>query len=526
MVEELFALDNQLGAMTADSAEDHPGKKMKLTIFSRVMIAQGALIMLILVVSLFAVDKLRLVSRLNTEALTVDAACINEEKRLLKSFLAEMRNAEKYLLMQDLSFKDEYENNKNDFNDAINKIGFTVDSEREKELVKEIGSLHDSYEEETDLFNFGEKGSEAARAGLSEDIIQRANELIRLRDQAASYKTSMAGDHAASAAEVMFWLTIFGIAGAFIMAYLHARAISRPLHGLAREMRRIGRGEFFCTAKVKGPAEVVELARSFNRMALELEHLDRLKADFTAHVSHELRTPLTAIREGTALLLEGISGPLTDSQREILEVVRNHSQRLFKSISSILDLSKMEAEMMDYEFTMCDLRALIEKSVEALDLIARKRDIKLRWSMTGSIPMFLADERRIQQVLDNLLSNALKFSPTGGEVRMDALPMGDGQHRAAAVEIRVSDDGPGIPVGEVQNIFKHFYQGRNQKAKGQQGTGLGLAIARHIVEAHKGRIWAESEIGCGATFHVVLPLRMDKDSNVQSSILSKRAGNG
>ena len=91
-------------------------------------------------------------------------------------------------------------------------------------------------------------------------------------------------------------------------------------------------------------------------MAEELEHLDRLKADFTAHVSHELRTPLTAIREGTALLLEGIPGPLTKSQREILEVVRNHSQRLFQSISSILDLSKMEAEMMDYEFTMCDLR--------------------------------------------------------------------------------------------------------------------------------------------------------------------------
>ena len=128
-------------------------------------------------------------------------------------------------------------------------------------------------------------------------------------------------------------------------------------------MRRIGRGEFFRTAEVEGPIEVVELAESFNRMALELEHLDRLKADFTAHVSHELRTPLTAIREGTALLLEGISGPLTKNQREILEVVRNHSQRLFQSISSILDLSKMEAEMMDYEFTMCDLKTLIEKSV-------------------------------------------------------------------------------------------------------------------------------------------------------------------
>ena len=512
--------------MTADFAVTPRAKRMRLTIFSRVMIAQGTLILLVLVISIFAVGKLRLVSQLNRQALTVDAACINEEKRLLKSFLAEMRDVEKYLLMRDLSFRDEYENNKNDFYDAITKIAYTVDSEREKELVSEIESLHDNYEQETDLTNFGEKGSETARASLSEGIIQRVNELIKLRDQATSYRTALARDHAASAAEVMFWLTVFGIAGAFVMAYMHARGISRPLRGLAREMRRIGQGEFFSTAEVEGPTEVVELAKSFNLMAEELEHLDRLKADFTAHVSHELRTPLTAIREGTALLLEEISGPLTKSQREILEVVRNHSKRLFQTISSILDLSKMEAEMMDYEFTMCDLKAIIEESVEAVDLIARKGNIKLRSKIVGSIPMFLADERRIQQILGNLLSNALRFSPAGGEIRVEALPV-EGHHgNAAAVEIRVSDDGPGIPAGEAQNIFKHFYQSRNQKAKGQQGTGLGLAIARHIVEAHKGRIWAESEIGCGSTFHVVLPVRTDIDFDVQDSTLSKRANNG
>ncbi len=143
MVGEQFLFVSQPEELTADSMVTHRGKRMRLTIFSRVMIAQSTLILLILVVSLFAVGKLRLVSQLNTEALTVDAACINEEKRLLKSFLAEMRNAEKYLLMRDLSFRDEYEHNKNDFYDAITKIGYTVDSEREKGLMGEIESLHD-----------------------------------------------------------------------------------------------------------------------------------------------------------------------------------------------------------------------------------------------------------------------------------------------------------------------------------------------------------------------------------------------
>ncbi len=158
-----------------------------------------------------------------------------------------------------------------------------------------------------------------------------------------------------------------------------------------------------------------------------------------------------------------------------------------------------------------------------MDLIARKGEIKLRLNIAGSIPMFLADERRIQQVLNNLLSNALKFSPVGGEVRVGALPVGFNHMRCTAVEIMVSDDGPGIAAGEAQNIFKHFYQSRNQKPRGQQGTGLGLAIARHIVEAHKGRIWAESEIGRGSTFHFVLPTRTEMDSNEQP--LSKLAVN-
>lgn len=498
---------------------------MRLTIFSRVMIAQSTLILLILAVNLFAVNKLRLVSQLNTEALTVDAACINEEKRLLKSFLAEMRNAEKYLLIRDLSFRAEYERNKDDLSDAIMKINAIIDTEREKTLLNEIGTLHDSYEQEADLVNFGQKGSETTKANLSDGIIERVNELIRLRDQAASVKTAMARDQASWAAEVMFWLTIFGIGGALVMAYMHARGISRPLSDLSMEMRRIGRGEFTRTAHVNGPREVGELAGAFNLMAEELELLDRLKSDFTAHVSHELRTPLTAIREGTALLLEGIPGPLTKSQREILEVVSNHSQRLFQSISSILDLSKMEAEMMDYEFTMCDLKEVIQKSVQAVDLIARKRDIKLLTNIVGPMPMFLADERRVQQVVDNLLSNALKFSPQGGEIRVDAIPTGNDRGRPYAVEIRVSDDGPGIPAAEIKSVFKHFYQSKNLKTKGHQGTGLGLAIARHIVEAHKGRIWAESEAGCGSTFHVILPIRLEVSDNIQYLTLSKRAEN-
>ncbi len=484
---------------------------MRFSIFSRVMLAQSTLIAITLIVSLYGLAKLSLVSRLNMDALTTDAACINEEKRLLKSFLGEMRNAEKFLLLRDTAFQNEYGKDRNDFVDTLSRLTSLVSTEREKELIAEIGILHALYRDEIDSTVQGQQGSEPSKTRMSDGIIERANELIRLREQATSAKTALARDHAASAAEVMLWLTLFGMAGALLMASLHARGISRPLKRLAQEMRHVGRGEFTRSVNINGPREVEELAGAFKLMAEELEHLDRLKSDFTAHVSHELRTPLTAIREGTALLLEGIPGPITDSQREILEVVRNHSQRLFQSITSILDLSKMEAEMMDYEFTMCDLNSVIENCIEAVDLIARKREMHFEVTSDDHIPMINADERRIQQVLDNLIGNALKFSPEGGEIRIDVFLRGTNRQQTREVEVRVSDDGPGIPEGELQNVFKHFYQSTNNRVKGQHGTGLGLAIARHIIDAHKGRIWAMSEIGRGSTFCFALPVAAEKE---------------
>jgi two-component system sensor histidine kinase GlrK len=525
MVFTKFSLDTLLPLLTEKVVLNHQAR-MRMTIFSRVMIAQSTLIAIIIAISIFAVGKLRLVSELNTRAATVDARCVGEEKVLLKSFLDEMRNAEEYFLMRDLSFRDACRTNREDFAKAVAKIRQTMGPKSEQALLSQVVALHGRYIEQSDLMDFGRSGSEETRSRLGDQIVGKIQDMIRLRQEAASHKMAEARDNAASAARVMFWLALYGIAGAFVMAFVNARGISRPLRGLAREMRAIGRGEFFRSARVEGPAEIIQLAKSFNRMAGELEHLDRLKADFTAHVSHELRTPLTAIREGTALLLEGISGPLTKSQQEILEVVRNHSQRLFQSISSMLDLSKMEAEMMDYEFTMCDLQTLIAKSIEAVDLIARKRDITFSCSLKGPIPMFEADENRVRQVFDNLLSNALKFSPSGAQIRVEAFPVENANHGPVAVEIRISDEGPGIPGEEINNIFKHFYQSRNQHTRSRQGTGLGLAIARHIVEAHRGRIWAESKLGCGSTFHVVLPIEAKKSPASHPFTHARGAVNG
>jgi len=243
------------------------------------------------------------------------------------------------------------------------------------------------------------------------------------------------------------------------------------------------------------------------------------KTEFLAAMSHELRTPLTAIQEGTALLLEEIPGPVTASQGEVLGVVRSHSERLFRSISSVLDLSKMEAGMMEYAPIPTDLASLIDRSIETVRLITQKKRVHLETAPASSLPLLSLDEGRIQQVLDNLLGNAVKFTPEGGTISVSATVADDGTGQGRWVEVRVSDSGIGIPAEEVERIFERFYQSPSHRGESVRGTGLGLAIARHVVEAHGGRIWAENREGKGSTFVFTLPV----DENHQEE--EQRKGN-
>lgn len=478
---------------------------MGLTIFWRIILIQSVLIILILIVSLYSFTRLNRLTQLHTDILTIDATCIQEEKKLLKIFLAQMRNAEKFLLLRDEAFQASVAQGKEDFASTVEKILSLVDTSPDREIVREIKTLHVRYDTELNQALSGKKSSETAMKEVGDGIIQGTNELIRLREQVMGSKTMEARDEAAASAKMIGWLSLGGIVGALLIGYLHARNVSSPLGRLAHEMGRVAKGEFVRCPEFRAPREIGELAQTFNRMSEALARLDQLKADFTAHVSHELRTPLTAIREGTSLLLEGIPGPLTQSQQDILEVVKNHSERLFYSISSILDLSKMEAEMMEYDFTACDLAALVRKSVDTVSLIAEKRRIGLQTDVAGPLPILSLDERRIQQVFDNLLSNALKFTPEGGRIRVSAQVQANGE-AGEQVEIRVCDTGAGIAQEDIENVFKRFYRGSHGSGKKQQGTGLGLAISRHIVEAHRGRIWAESAFGKGSTFVFVLPV--------------------
>ena len=382
---------------------------MHLTIFWRVILAQLTLIALILGMSLYALFQLHHLAGLSTDILDTDSKSIEAEKHLLKIFLSQRRIAEKYLVTPDKGLYSHFVEGSSTFTSVLEKIAALVNTPQERALLDQTRELYTRYATGLSPAFTPKSSWSQEKSEISEKITTKINELIRFREAMSARKTVAARDQAVSAARTMGWLSLGGIMAAILFAYVHARRMSRPLKKLAQGLLRVGRGEFHGVLDVRAPKEVGELVQTFNWMATRLAELDRMKADFIAHVSHELRTPLTGIQEGTALLLEQIPGPLTVTQQQILGVVRNHSTRLARLITSILDLSKMEADMLEYVRVQSNLTMLLEQGVEAVQLMAQKKRLTHR----GAV--HLCPARSLHRRRENA-AGARQFTEQRGEI--------------------------------------------------------------------------------------------------------------
>jgi len=279
----------------------------------------------------------------------------------------------------------------------------------------------------------------------------------------------------------------------------------RPLRRVKAQIRRIGKGQFGGTISLAVPQELRDLVEQVNLMGEKLRKLDEMKSEFLANISHELRTPLTSIREGSQLLLDGIPGTLTKDQRETLNIISDSSQRLNHLIGNLLDLSRMEADMVSYNFSPTDLNRLAVRSAEKVKFLAERKNIHISLDLDDeNARLQEVDGPRMEQVFENFLSNAIKFSSEGSTISIKSKSDGF----AEGVHFIVSDTGPGIPDDDLPHIFDRFYQGKTQEGRIYVGSGIGLALAKRVVEAHGGKIWAESILGTGTALHFTLPRRI------------------
>jgi len=231
----------------------------------------------------------------------------------------------------------------------------------------------------------------------------------------------------------------------------------------------------------------------------ELRRLERVRQDFVANVSHEFKTPLTAIQGFAETLLAGALEDPKNNKR-FLEIIRDHAARLARLTDDLLKLARMDAGKLEVEFSPVSLTELIEGCAETTLLKASRKEIVLDIETPLGLPPVRGDARLLREVLQNLLDNAIQYTPSGGKIHVKATA------GAREAVVTVSDTGIGIPLADQERIFERFYRVDDARSREAGGTGLGLSIAKHIVEAHGGRLWVESAVGSGSRFSFTIPL--------------------
>jgi signal transduction histidine kinase len=283
---------------------------------------------------------------------------------------------------------------------------------------------------------------------------------------------------------------------ALLLARFLARGMTQPLRDMASAVRRMETGDYSVRVESRSRDEVGQLAEAFNTMSAELEGVERLRRDLVANVSHELKTPITAIRAHLENLLDGVERP----DPETLQVMLTQSERLGRLVDQLLDLSRLESGDVPLDREPVELASLVSQVLSEIDVARSDRGVMVEAEVPKDLPAAMADRERIHQVLFNLVDNAVRFTPAGGEVIVSA------SRHNGSVELRVADTGVGIPSEHLPRLFERFYRVDPARSREDGGTGIGLAIARSVVEAHGGTITAESEIGRGSVFTFDLPV--------------------
>jgi two-component system sensor histidine kinase GlrK len=439
---------------------------------------------------------------------TTDEKTIRPIENLLDMVISQVGFEKKYVISKDPDFYERFLELEDQVINALKELEDFTTIELEEEILSQSKGLYSHYvglfKEEVRMLEEDitypqeeyrmnkEDTVEALNRNLRKAIlIARSNQNVEMTrsSQISSHILNVTSITAAS-------IILVGI----LISFLNTRGINRSILLLQQKTKEIAKGKFEKIHIIASPPEIKELADDFNHMCDRLKELDEMKASFISHVSHELRTPLTAIKEASSMLIEGTYRRSPQKEQELFKITKAECERLIASVNRILDLSRMEGNMMDYHFRICSIIPVIKNTVLKLTPIAQRKDIRLSIGTLGDLPQVRIDEVRIGQVLEDLIGNALKFTLEGGQITVNSTLRED---HPGFILVSVSDDGCGIHKEDLEKIFDRF----KRIDSGQQpatGTGLGLSIAKYTLSAHGGRIWAQSEPGKGSTFFFTL----------------------
>jgi len=365
--------------------------------------------------------------------------------------------------------------------EAFQRYGLAVGEERRLLAERQLGRAT--------ALSEGEARTQAERVEGALDALTQATRAWVLGAQAEAARL-----------EARTWSGVLLALGAAVGLALLATAavayrMTHSLRTLSAATTAVAAGAWEAPIAVGSRDEIGQLAEAFNSMAAQLRRMEETKKEFFATVSHELRSPLTSIRGAADLLHERVSGTLTPKQARLVSIVRLSSDRLLGLVNQILDLSRLRAGLQPFERATVDLGRVLDRALEELGPQAAEANVRLESERVGSGFTITGDAERLLQVAVNLGSNAIRFTPAGGQVTARLAEAG------AEVELQVEDTGIGIPQDALPFVFEPY----RQVHTGRGGSGLGLAIVQGIVAAHGGRVTVESHEGKGSRFSVLLP---------------------
>lgn len=310
--------------------------------------------------------------------------------------------------------------------------------------------------------------------------------------QGQGFGRTLFENFSASMFESLGYAVTASVLAALLVSWFLSRRIVAPVRTLTDASQHIADGHYAERVQVDGSDEIGQLAMRFNQMATQLEQVESMRRQLIGDVTHELRTPLTSIKG----YMEGLVDGVLPSTPETFDQIHREADRLSRLVDDLQELSRVEAKAYSLDIRSVAVSNLVQTTVKRLTPQATAKRITLRSSLPADLQHIQADEDRITQVLVNLAANAIQYTPEGGEVIISAARHEDEIH------ISVKDTGIGIPPEHLANLFTRFYRVDKSRSRNSGGgSGIGLTIAKHLVEAHGGRIWAESKgDGQGSTF--------------------------
>lgn len=491
---------NQGNAVVNDFPQSRKPRKSRFrpkSFLGLVLIGFAFVALPLIVALVYSAVRIDQLTKLSSTAVYRATEITHGSRIMVDEIMVMERSVQQALALEDTTLLEGYLLGHNKFEMVVKRMLDVVSDEKQHHLLKQIRSQENRIFSQVLALDEQPQILQALPQQFADLLVlaqQFSTNNFQLIEQSVERINEIASETRAlveSELMILVPLVIF-------LALVFSIIIARPVRQIDQAISLMGQGKLTHPIRVNGPRNLAYLGERLDWLRLRLLKLEEQKMQFFRHVSHELKTPLTSIREGSCLLVEGVSGSLNEQQSRVADILHENSLQLQRKIEDLLSFSALQGGVANLVKQPVDLKKFIIAAIRAHNLSILRKQIKI-YLLCPQLSLE-CDKQKLDAILDNLLSNAVKFTPDKGEIKISAICL------KRNVQIDICDSGPGVNEADREKIFEPFYQGRNPPHHHVRGTGLGLAISREYALEHGGNVELVQTDCPGAGFRLTLPI--------------------